>query len=73
MGHRENVSNKNPQKPLPLTDSIDYKSIHSENVCWKQEEKRIKNLRECFSLSSCKYSINIGWKGGVYAQMCGHY
>lgn len=22
---------------------------------------------------SCKYSINIGWKGGVYAQMCGHY
>ena len=23
--------------------------------------------------SSCKYSISIGWKGGVYAQICGHY
>ena len=42
-------------------------------ICWKQEEKRIKTLRECFSLDSVKYSINIGWKGGVYSQMCGHY
>ena len=37
------------------------------------EEKRIKTLREAFSLDSGKFSINIGWKGGVYAQMCGHY
>lgn len=42
-------------------------------MCWKQEEKRVKNLTEAFSISSCKYSINIGWKGGLFAQMCGHY
>jgi len=30
-------------------------------------------MRNSFALTSCKYSINIGWKGGVYAQMCGHY
>lgn len=60
-------------KALPLSDDVDYRLIQTDTTCWKQEERRVRNLRECFSLSSCKYSLNIGWKGGVYAQMCGHY
>lgn len=62
-----------PNRKLPLNDTINYKQLQTEMICWKQEEKRIKTLRECFSLDSVKYSINIGWKGGVYSQMCGHY
>lgn len=73
LGHRENKSNPNSTKKLPLSNEIDYKQIQTDSVCWKQEEKRVRNLREAFSLASCKYAINIGWKGGVYAQMCGHY
>lgn len=73
MGHRESMKNSKFIKKLPLNDEIDYKSLVTDTMCWKQEEKRIKNLSEAFSLDSCKYSINIGWKGGVYAQMCGHY
>ena len=33
-------------------------------------DNKISNL---YSKESCKYSVNIGWQGGVYAQMCGHY
>jgi len=42
----------------------------SSQCFWRLNKKSNYRLT---SKESCKYSINIGWKGGVYAQMCGHY
>jgi len=75
LGHRESIHDKHNyiKHSLPLSDDINYKQLQTDTMCWKKEETRVKILREAFSIDSCKYSINIGWKGGVYAQMCGHY
>ena len=82
LGHRESINDsilrthqleQEFKRSLPLSDDIDYKQLQSDTMCWKKEKKRVKTLREAFSFDSCRYSVNIGWKGGVYAQMCGHY
>lgn len=75
LAHRESksINEERANKKLPLNDDTNYKQLQTETLCWKQEESRVKIMREMFTPDSCKYSINIGWKGGVYAQMCGHY
>ena len=73
LAHRESAQSTKGARKLPLCDNFDYKNLISSTSCWKQEKKRIKSMLDAFSLSSCKYATNIGWKGGLFAQMCGHY
>ena len=60
-------------KALPLSDALDYRLLQTETACWRREERRARELRAAFSAASCKQALSIGWRGGVYAQMCGHY
>jgi hypothetical protein len=56
-----------------MSDELDYKDLSTDSVCFKQEERRVNSLLDSFSLDSSKLSLNVGWKGGIYGQMCGHY
>ena len=52
MGHRESERNKEAAKRLPLSDDVDYKSLQTETACWRQEERRLKTLRDFFNIVS---------------------
>lgn len=77
LGHRESERSKCPIKRLQVTDPAanndNSKQLDSTTKCLRQEAKRIRCLRQTFNLDSCRYSVNLGWTGGSYAQMCGHY
>lgn len=74
LGHRESKS-KESKRELPLvSEQSGFGGVlNTETLCWRQEETRLKNLTHAFNIESCKMSINVGWKGGCYVQMCGHY
>ena len=44
LGHRESTKKSSCVKKLPLSDEIDYRDLISDTVCWRQEERRVKNL-----------------------------
>jgi hypothetical protein len=50
LGNRESLSVLEPDKKLPINDDSDYRDLETETLCWKQEEKRIENMGEAFSM-----------------------
>lgn len=56
---------------VSLSDEDKYEN--SSNLCWQLEKKRLDLLKDNYDKESAKYASNIGWKGGIYVQTCGHY
>ena len=72
--------------PHASSESSKSSPASASEKCWHIEEKRVELLRAAtatasasasssqrYSNESCKYAVNIGWRGGLYTQICGHY
>ncbi|ELU10689.1 hypothetical protein CAPTEDRAFT_220674 [Capitella teleta] len=45
----------------------------TRGTCAEDFHNRFTSLVQEFEETSCLLSVNIGWRGGVHAQTCGHY
>ena len=67
LGHRRSVTDP---LVLPTSDMQPWQPVVN---CATEMERKLKLLLRNFQGDSGLLSVNIGWKGGVHAQSCGHY
>lgn len=50
LGYRESIKSRNNCRTLPISDEGNFYQLETDLLCWKQEEERLKNMRDAFTL-----------------------
>ncbi len=69
LGHRI-IDNQDDVLTVPHETCLASKD---DIKCWILEKSRCDAVKSLVNQESFAYAFNIGWKGGVYTQSCGHY